>query len=67
MKKISNHRRKRKTISKINHIYEGHFQIKLPHTSDFTRDPVVQFACDAPVAKDNFVDDGDMQMIANKF
>ena len=40
---------------------------KVTPTADFTNDPVVQFACDAPVAKDTFVDDSDMQIIANKF
>ena len=37
---------------------------KVTHVIDFTAEPVVQF--DVQVVKNTFVDDGDMQLIANK-
>ena len=45
----------------------GTFSDKVTPAIDFTSDPVVQFAFDVPVAENNFVDNDDIQMIANKF
>ena len=54
----------RKEKSKLDKSQPGTLSDKVTHVIDFTAEPVVQF--DVPVVKNTFVDDGDMQLIANK-
>ena len=45
----------------------GTLSDKVAPAIDFTNNPVIQCECDVPVIKNTFADDGDMQMIVNKF